>query len=375
MKKNMRTCMAILLMIILAAMAMAGCGKQSADQKNPANTTEPSTYIDSNESSDPAEDTVDLFADVNVKFKGYSGYGTATVESNSAYADLEFELSQDEGLSNDEEITMTVTTPDGSDLYDYCLNRYGIVPEADSMDYIVAGLDVPGEIDLFEDIDITISGYSPYLEIAVHSDYELDGIYYELVDGVDGSLAIGDTVTIQAYTDYEKHDLNKMCLKTFESLPTSDQYTFNISEEDAGYYITEQEQLTDDIMAFLIGEAEDKFDSEGKAEELSFSGNTYCGYYLQTLKTWVDAYWGEYNRFFVVHEVNYTNNGETRTSYNIVEFINVYVNEEGTCRFNEMENIYGWMWGDEGVADIDDFVEDYIKSENEYYECVVSEKE
>lgn len=307
----------------------------------------------------PEVEEVDPFEDVNVTFSGYDGYGAATVEDNSPYG-LSYNLSNTASdLSNGDVVTLTVSTDNGSDLQDYCIENYGFVPTATSRDYTVSGLEEAQTIDLFEDLDVTVEGRSPYLSLSILGKYNNDGIYYRLEDSdQNGNLKAGDTVTIKALASglFTNYDLNDYCLKNLGGLPASETYTYTIGA-DAPAYITDASQLSGAVLDALKTEAQDQFDADSKDRDLTVNSVNYYGYYLLTAKQYDN--WSDYNRVYLLQEVNYTLGGETATHYNAVRFSNVFIDTDGACHFDGVKNLGDWFW-DTGLESIYDFESEYI---------------
>lgn len=310
----------------------------------------------------------DIFQDIEVTFIGYNGYGKPEIHVNGG-TPIGYTLSQEEGLSNGDKVTMTLTAPDGGELMNYCLND-GFMVEYESKEFTVSNLKEAPVIDLFEDIDITVEGRSPYMSITIRGMYEDDGIGYELDESVcNGELAVGDTVTIRAYGRngwIGEVDLVERCMENLKGLPAAETYIYTIPEPQE-YYLMEQAQLTEDVLTKAVEEARDYFDAEGKAEELSIQDVSYYGYYLQTIK---DTYgYGDHSRLYILHEVQYTLNGKSGTAYNVMRFLNPYLDQEGTFRAENTEIPYGWVW-ESGVKDLYDFEQNYITPDKADYTVV-----
>ena len=310
----------------------------------------------------------DIFQDIDVTFSGFNGYGKIDVQVNNG-TPIGYTSSQGESLSNGDIVTVTLTAPDGGDLLNYCLND-GFMVEHESKEFTVSGLEEAPVIDLFENIDITVEGCSPYLRLSIRGKYEDDGIGYELDETVrNGELSIGDTVMIHAYGMngwIAQVDLAEKCMEKLNSLPAAETYSYTIPKPQE-YYLMEQAQLTEDILTKAIAEARDHFDAEGKAEELSIQEVSYHGYYLQTIK---DTYgYGDHSRLYILHKVEYTLDGRSGTAYNVVRFMNPYMDQEDTFRAESTEIPYGWIW-DSGVAELYDFEQEFIVSEKSDYSVV-----
>ncbi len=313
----------------------------------------------------PEMQVLDIFAAHDVSFSGYDGYGSAQVTGDNDY-DFRCNLSQTEGLSNGDTVTLTLTAPGQADLAQFCMESYGFVPARTVKEYTVSGLEIPGQVDLFEDIDITVEGYSPYLSISVLGKYDRQNISYTLENGDDnGILAIGDTVTIRASAN-RNDDLTQLCLKKLGALPISDTYTYTIGT-DHSKFVLQPEDLDDATMNYLISEAKDIFDSLSKDDDITFKSVTYHSAYLQTAKRY--SSWRACNCVHILHEVTYVLDGKEETHYNAVLFTNVILDEAGNCHYDTYENPYGWRWGT-GVTTIYAYTKKYITPDAAKYHCV-----
>ena len=304
--------------------------------------------------------TFDLFLNIDVTFTGFNGYGAPEVQVNGG-DNVGCIFSKEENLSNGDVVTVTLTGPKGSDLIDYCISRE-FLPEVESKEFIVSGLPEVPQIDLFENLDVTVQGRSPFLSLAIRGKY--DGIQYEIPQN--GQLKSGDAVTIRAYTrDYVgETDLAQHCLSAFDGVPVTDTYTYTIPEQQE-YYLMQQEQLTEEILKQAIAEAKNQFDSQYKM--VTIQGVDYYGYYLQVTKDEVRE--RDYCNLYVVHEVKYACEGAVYTSYNVVRFSDAFVDVDGKFRCVEAKSLYGWVW-EYGVEDVYNFVQDYIVSYNADYTSV-----
>jgi hypothetical protein len=82
----------------------------------------------------------DPFEKLEVTFSGTSPYGEVSINSDKVeVSGLDYSISKSRNLSNDEEITITVTGSWGADLENYCLER-GYVPTQSEKTYTVEGL-------------------------------------------------------------------------------------------------------------------------------------------------------------------------------------------------------------------------------------------
>lgn len=301
---------------------------------------------------------VDIFKYFPVSFSGYNGYGTASVSEASDYI-LTCTLSKTEGLTNGEQITLTVKAPSNRVLSDYCAEKYGIIPKESSCKVTVYALEEADTVDLFEDVDVTLTGYSPYLGISVYGKYEHKNIGYNYVPSDSGYFAIGDTVTIEAYVNdwVQTQTLEEKCLDVLSALPSATTYSYTIGE-DTPYYILETEQLSEEHLNELIAEAKDHFDSSAARGTSDVQNCRYYGYYLQTVKRYKS--YGSVNCIYIIHEIEYTEDDETYTHYNVVKFTNVIVDKKGECHYDSVDNLYSWVFTSRGVDSVYDFEKNYI---------------
>ena len=304
--------------------------------------------------------TFDLFLNIDVTFTGFNGYGEPKVQVNGGN-NVGCIFSQKENLSNGDVVTVTLTGPKGRDLIDYCISE-GFVPEVESKEFIVSGLPEVPQIDLFENLDVTVQGRSPFLSLAIRGKY--DGIQYEIPQN--GQLKSGDAVTIRAYTrDYVgETDLAQHCLSAFNGVPVTDTYTYTIPEQQE-YYLMQQEQLTQEILKQAISKAEDLFEAQTKSVEIQ--DVKYDRYYLKTTKD--DVRERDCCHLYIVHEVKYSFEGSTYTAYNVVCFNDAYVDMNGQLRSAEEVNIYKWFW-ESGVEDLNRFEQEHIVPYQADYDSV-----
>ena len=304
--------------------------------------------------------TFDLFGNIEVSFYGFDGYGQCDVQVNGG-DNVGYVLSKEENLSNGDVVTVTLTGPNGSNLIDYCINQE-FLPEVESKEFTVSGLEEIPQIDLFEDLDVTVEGREPFLDLAICGKY--DNIEYKVT--TDGRLEGGDEVTIRAYVRdwFGELDLEEYCLDELKALPASEVCTYVIPEQQE-YYIMEQAQLTEEILSQAIAEAEDLFDSQSKGVEIS--SVNYKGYWLKTAKN--DELEVDHCFLYIIHEVKYSLEGKTYTAYNVVSFNDAFVDAKGKFRSAGEESLYGWFW-EAGVEDLYDFEQAYIVSYNADYNSV-----
>lgn len=81
---------------------------------------------------------VDIFEGVEVEYRGVAPYASATVKAGENPYGLRFRLDNNSKLKNGD--TITITTSRGSDVKEYLLEKYGVIPSAESKTITVSGL-------------------------------------------------------------------------------------------------------------------------------------------------------------------------------------------------------------------------------------------
>lgn len=163
---------------------------------------------------------IDVMYDLALEFSGIDGEGRAEVdfentelgfvdglvisgdEEFESFGDLarldaiartvEFDVEPSEGLSNGDKVTVTATVDSKA------LKELGYSAKTTSKTFIVEGLAVPTEIDAFKDFDVTFSGISPMATAEFEPSREVDGATVRYTCENNGTLRIGEPVTITA---------------------------------------------------------------------------------------------------------------------------------------------------------------------------------
>ncbi|MCR5800682.1 MAG: hypothetical protein K6G69_11455 [Lachnospiraceae bacterium] len=196
---------------------------------------------------------VDLNEYVHITMTGFNGEGelSASVDVMENYeaffSTVNVEFSKKTGLSNGDEVTIT---------YSYDKNvakTYNLRIKASEQRFVVKGLIDPvslGPDELFNGVEVAFEGIAPLVTATVRSDNDYsDFVTYEIVDPKD-YYDIGDTVKVRAvYSDEDMQERNylaqtgsDLCIKDF-------------TVEDVDRYITNVDDITDEMMASLNKEA------------------------------------------------------------------------------------------------------------------------
>ena len=119
----------------------------------------------------------DVFEGMTIEY----GNGN-TLCANGLYTALKYTLSQSQGLSNGDTVTITVSAPDDSaDLESYCMETYGKMPLSESCEYTVTGIDeypirledIPEE--LFEELRMIAQMQIEAMGAQMHSSFGNQG--------------------------------------------------------------------------------------------------------------------------------------------------------------------------------------------------------
>ena len=98
-------------------------------------------------------DFFNAFDSLTYSIEGVSMDATLSMQSTiniDGYPGLIFTSDKTEAIANNDVITIRLETENGEDVYDYCINRYGVVPENRKLEIVVSGL--PEYITSYEQI-------------------------------------------------------------------------------------------------------------------------------------------------------------------------------------------------------------------------------
>ena len=241
---------------------------------------------------------------------------------------VEFELSPKEGLSNGDEVKVTISY--GDDVTDVLDDQ--LSPKSGSSWTVkVNGLEDPKEIDLFEGIELE---YQNDGSVAVTGGY--DNLIYTL--SKDRGLKNGDVVTVIATCSAEGVSLEDFCIQSLGGLPASDTCEYTVEGLDE--YFISPDEIPDDLMDELQGIAEDKIDEMRTSMEDSFGDQGYklnnYGYdrcYVSTPQAETDG--STMNEVYLLYKLNASNPDGTFDYYYSVMFTNVKRNADGSYSYDE----------------------------------------
>ncbi len=204
--------------------------------------------------NDASKTTIDLKDVTHITLTGFDGEGvlTATVDVDEKYGafyeTVSVDFSKSSGLTNGDEVTISFN-------YDKnAAKTYNLKVKASDMHYTVSGLVAAtpvSENDLFEGLDINFEGIAPLATASLDASNTRfkDVVTYQIIDEKEYYDA-GETIRVRAV--FDAADLEKLDYKaTVDSEECIKEYIV----EDVDRYITDTDQITDEMMASLKKEA------------------------------------------------------------------------------------------------------------------------
>ena len=204
--------------------------------------------------NDASKTTIDLKDVTHITLTGFDGEGvlTATIDVDEKYGafyeTVSVDFSKSSGLTNGDEVTISFN-------YDKnAAKTYNLKVKASDMHYTVSGLVAAtpvSENDLFEGLDINFEGIAPLATASLDASNTKfkDVVTYQIIDEKEYYDA-GETIRVRAV--FDAADLEKLDYKaTVDSEECIKEYIV----EDVDRYITDTDQITDEMMASLKKEA------------------------------------------------------------------------------------------------------------------------
>ncbi len=204
--------------------------------------------------NDASKTTIDLKDVTHITLTGFDGEGvlSATVDVDEKYGafyeTVSVDFSKSSGLTNGDEVTISFN-------YDKnAAKTYNLKVKASDMHYTVSGLVAAtpvSENDLFEGLDINFEGIAPLATASLDASNTKfkDVVTYQIIDEKEYYDA-GETIRVRAV--FDAADLEKLDYKaTVDSEECIKEYIV----EDVDRYITDTDQITDEMMASLKKEA------------------------------------------------------------------------------------------------------------------------
>ncbi len=240
---------------------------------------------------------------------------------------VDITLSPEDGLSNGDEVTVTILYDDGIlDGYDYQL-----APDSgDNWTVTVDGLEEAQKVDIFDGISLEYEADGSCL---VTGGY--DNITYTLSEN--RGLKNGDTVTITASYEGDGTSLEEFCIQSYGMIPESDTCEYTIEGLDE--YPSAPEEISESGLEQLKQEADacindmkwQMEDSLG-ADGYSLNDYTYDRCVIATPAEGTDA--ANKNEVYLIYKINATNPDGTFDYYYPVMFSNVMINSNGNFTYD-----------------------------------------
>lgn len=284
---------------------------------------------------------IDVLSGLDVEFSGVDGKGEAEVvfpNSDLAYGFIEdlvvagdekldsigdlarleefceavtYEVSPSEGLSNGDEVTVEITVDSKK------LKELGYSAKSTSAKFTVEGLATPVEIDPFADFDVTYSGISPNATAEFESSREMGGttVRYECENN--GSLRLGESVTIKASVrDSEMYIL------------TEETKDFPVEGVDS--YISQAEDIPDGLWEEMKSQAQKEWEnrSYNDYDLWEYKNLEYIGYEFGSRSP--DFPYAPANICYLVYEVTANDGEEDFSFYFYYKFENLLLRQDGS---------------------------------------------
>ncbi|MBE5911693.1 zinc ribbon domain-containing protein [Pseudobutyrivibrio sp.] len=242
---------------------------------------------------------------------------------------ISFEPSEDENLSNGQEIKIKVKYKES--LAKKCKVKFN----AEDITYTVEGLNEVTEIDPFEYVNVFFEGYSPNGSVEIQADgiEDIGALSYE-ADKTEG-LANGDTVTVKCTSEESRY--NELGYKFTQ---TSKEYTV----EGLEAYVTSPSEIDEATLARLqekaLAEITDDLSYVTDLYEIEHTDYTYEGMVVLTGKEM--GQWNKNdNEVILIYSTTAScEDFETTTFYLPYRFEDVIKYEDGTIDYQNDEAVY-----------------------------------
>lgn len=248
---------------------------------------------------------------------------------NELVSSISFEPSEDENLSNGQEITIKLK-------YNSKLAaRSKIKIASDEWTYTVEGLEEVKEVDPFEYVDVTFNGTAPTVEATYSAKQvpDLGTLDYEF--DIKEGLSNGDVVTLSCVSNEEN-----IVGKGYKLTSTTKTYTV----ENMAEYVTDPATISGDYLTNLQDIAIEMVneDVEGLDEfEFATSTPVYEGLVVSSPKTF--STYGEKNQVFLIYSATVAGGKEDfeeMTFYFPIKFNDVEIMADGTMSYSRCDKAY-----------------------------------
>ena len=204
--------------------------------------------------NDASKTEIDLKEVTHITLTGFDGEGvlSATIDVDEKYGafyeTVSVDFSKSSGLTNGDEVTISFN-------YDKSVAKnYNLKVKANDMHYTVNGLVAAtpvSENDLFEGLDINFEGIAPLATASLDTSNTKckDVVTYQIIDEKEYYDA-GETIRVRAV--FDEADLEEL---DYKATTPSEECIKEYIVEDVDRYITDTDQITDEMMASLKKEA------------------------------------------------------------------------------------------------------------------------
>lgn len=281
----------------------------------------------------------DPFDGFQITYSGYNGNGKPDY---TAKYTLSYEFDKTEGLKNGDKLHVSVSSPYGDDLAQYCAANIGAVPMTTSRDFTVEGLGDMESFDPFANVEVKFEGVSPNGTASVENNSGYD-LRYSL-DKEEG-LKVGDKVVVTVTAPYG-YDLTDYCEKNYEKKPSAAKKEYTVTELPS--YVTKISEISEDILKTMKAESEDTIKSGITSEGESLEKMEYQGLVLLNLKdgkesknSWSAS--GDHDHMLyliyknTVKVKNYDDKTISYTYWTFCRFNNITFTKDGTCTVDTEE--------------------------------------
>ncbi|MBE6016851.1 MAG: hypothetical protein E7233_04465 [Lachnospiraceae bacterium] len=383
MKKTIKTMMILAAagIMVMITMALTGCGTK----------------------------TIDLNKYISVEFDGYDGYGNATVvfddeafmKDNAGSvkyysADKEelqminnlrgvvkeqffvaqlrecigFRLDSSNTLHNGDVVTIKWNCND-----EKADNSFHVKFNYSDMPFVVNGLDEVKEFDPFEDIKISVSGFSPDGSLNI-----VPGKYSTLnyMASKSSGLSNGETIVISIDSSFDFETM----IARYGAIPSKTEMTYTV--EGLGHYVNDIDEIPKDLYNKMDKQMLDEFYAtaernwEHGVEDINSINNV--GNYMVTLKEGVTR--NPHNYLYYVYKVNIDTEDGEFTYYWYGYFTDIMILEDGTCTVDisgytvsESSSFFGLTDGDYLKCDANHYVAGFKEIDSLFNKQIVSKSD
>ena len=327
--------------------------------------------------------TIDMSQYITVEYDGYDGYATATVELDKKIKDefedssiyksfkkkVELEITSDNyDLKNGDTLKVKV------DISKSWLEKNRLELKDKTISIKISGIPEADTVDVFEDLEISVEGVSPYLSVTVNNnnpDEFIRTVYYSLSESY--GLKNSDKITITAnYSEYDAQEMGVIVAKDTMEYTIKDQPYYANSKDDIS------ESIITTISADMLEEVKDNVDY-GKSriyyhysdtynptayysDDLTAGEPTLVNLYLLSAKD-SDSYYYADNYLYGVFKVTYTSkeNGATFDWYFTTYTSDLAVTSDKKILEEEYDDYYyvNYSEGQSAESIYDEYIDDY----------------